>query len=260
MGINNRNYNTSDPTVEYAKPQRATIQVGDRALNMAKVYGYLFLALLFTGGIAFGVGYLFSLWMAHDIAIEATGYRGGMIAILMVSAVGLLILSFVVHGVAFRNKHSVLPYYIAYVLLMGTLLSTFTMFIDWRILGVAFGITSLVIGLDAVIALFAKSNFNWVAMMGLSLLLGAGLVFLFSWLMILLFPGVFGPILYIIDFVVFVAIVLLTLVDIVRITKIAEQGEMTNNLALYCSFIIYTDFIYIFIRIVYYIAIFSNRR
>ena len=256
MGINNRNYNTSDPTVEYVKPQRATIQVGDRALNMAKVYGYLFLALLFTGGIAFGVGYLFSRWL---VANPDQG-KTGMIAILIASAVGLLILSFVVHGVAFRNKHSVLPYYIAYVVLMGTLLSTFTMFIDWRILGVAFGITSLVIGLDAVIALFAKSNFNWVAMMGMSLLLGAGLVFLFSWLMILLFPGVFGPILYIIDFVVFVAIVLLTLVDIVRITKIAEQGEMNRNLALYCSFIIYTDFIYIFIRIVYYIALFSNRR
>ena len=196
MGINNRNYNTSDPTVEYVKPQRATIQVGDRALNMAKVYGYLFLALLFTGGIAFGVGYLFSRWL---VANPDQG-NAGMIAILIASAVGLLILSFVVHGVAFRNKHSVLPYYIAYVVLMGTLLSTFTMFIDWRILGVAFGITSLVIGLDAVIALFAKSNFNWVAMMGMSLLLGAGLVFLFSWLMILLFPGVFGPILYIIDF------------------------------------------------------------
>jgi len=256
MGINNRNYNTSDPTVEYVKPERATIQVGNRALNMAKVYGYLFLALLFTGGIAFGVGYLFSRWLVAN----PEQANGGMIAILIASAVGLLILSFVVHGVAFRNKHSVLPYYIAYVVLMGTLLSTFTMFIDWRILGIAFGITSIVIGLDAIVALFAKSNFNWVAMMGISLLLGAGLVFLFSWLMILLFPGVFGPILYIIDFVVFVAIVLLTLVDIVRITKIAEQGEMNRNLALYCSFIIYTDFIYIFIRIVYYIAIFSNRR
>ena len=256
MGINNRDYNTSNPTIEEVKPARGVIQVGNRALNMVKVYGYLFLALLFTGGIAFGVGYLFTLWIVANEQQAA----GGMIAILITSAIGLLILSFVVHGVAFRNRHSVLPYYIAYVTLMGVLLSTFTMFIDWRILGIAFGITSIVIGLDALIALFAKSNFNWVAMMGISLLLGAGIVFLFSWLMIFLFPTVFGPILYLIDFIVFVAIMLLTLVDIVRITRIAEQGDMSTNLALYCSFIIYTDFIYIFIRIVYYIAMFSNRR
>ena len=255
MGINNRDYNTSNPTIEEVKPARGVIQVGNRALNMVKVYGYLFLALLFTGGIAFGVGYLFTLWIVANEQQAA----GGMIAILIISAIGLLILSFVVHGVAFRNRHSVLPYYIAYVALMGVLLSTFTMFIDWRILGVAFGITSLIIGLDALIALFAKGNFNWVAMMGITLLLGAGIVFLFSFLMILWFPTVFGPILYLIDFIVFIAIVLLTLVDIVRITKIAEQGELSTNLALYCSFIIYTDFIYIFIRIVYYIVIFTHK-
>lgn len=260
MGINNRNYNTSEPTLVEEKPSATVVQVGNRALNMAKVYGYLFLALLLTGGIAFGVGYLFSLWMAHDIAIGETGYSSGMLIILIGSAVGLLILSFVVHGVAFRNKHSVLPYYIAYVVLMGTLLSTFTLFIDWRILGVAFGITSIVIGVDALIALFAKGNFNWAAMMGISLLLGAGVVFLFSWLLILLFPTVFGPILYLIDFVVFFAIMILTLVDIVRITKIAENGEMSTNLALYCSFIIYVDFIYIFIRVVYYIVLFTGKK
>ena len=255
MGINNRDYNTSNPTVEEAKPSATVIQVGNRALNMAKVYGYLFLALLFTGGIAFGVGYLFTHWLVANQEQASAG----IIAMLITSAVGLLILSFVVHGVAFRNKHSVLPYYIAYVTLMGVLLSTFTMFIDWRILGVAFGITSLIIGLDAIVALFAKGNFNWVAMMGITLLLGAGIVFLFSFLMILWFPTVFGPILYLIDFVVFIAIVLLTLVDIVRITKIAEQGDMSTNLALYCSFIIYTDFIYIFIRIVYYIILFTQK-
>ena len=162
MGINNRDYNTSNPTMEEKAPSATVIQVGSRSLNMAKVYGYLFLALLLTGGIAFGVGYLFTLWMMHDIAIESDNYASGMLAILVVSAIGLIVLSFVVHGVAFREKHSVLPYYIAYVTLMGILLSTFTMFIDWRILGVAFGITSIVIGIDALIALFAKGNFSWV--------------------------------------------------------------------------------------------------
>ena len=95
--------------------------------------------------------------------------------------------------------------------------------------------------------------------MGLSMLFGSMIVFLFSWLMSLWMPAL-GMMIYIIDFVIFIAIMLLTLVDIVRITRIAEQGEMSTNLALYCSFIIYVDFIYIFIRIVYYLAIFSQRR
>ena len=255
MGINNRDYNTSNPTMEEKAPSATVIQVGSRSLNMAKVYGYLFLALLLTGGIAFGVGYLFALWLVNDVETASSG----LLAILVVSAIGLIVLSFVVHGVAMRNKHSVLPYYIAYITLMGMLLSTFTMFIDWRILGVAFGITSIVIGIDALIALFAKGNFSWVAMMGISLLFGSMIVFLFSWLMSLWIPAL-GMMIYIIDFVIFIAIMLLTLVDIVRITRIAEQGEMSTNLALYCSFIIYVDFIYIFIRIVYYLAIFSSRR
>ena len=256
MGINNRNYNTSEPTLVEEKPSATVIQVGNRALNMAKVFGYLFGALLFTGVIAFGVGYLFSLWLVSDVENASSG----ILAMLVVSAIGLIIMSFVVHGVAMRNKHSVLPYYITYVTLMGILLSTFTMFIDWRILGVAFGITSIVIGVDALIALFAKGNFSWAAMLGLSLLFGSMIVLLFSWLMSLWLPAEFTMLIYIIDFVIFIAILLLTLVDIVRITKIAEQGEMSTNLALYCSFIIYVDFIYIFVRIVYYIAIFSSKR
>ena len=255
MGINNRDYNTSNPTMEEKAPSATVIQVGSRSLNMAKVYGYLFLALLLTGGVAFGVGYLFSLWLVNDAETASSG----LLAILVVSAIGLIVMSFVVHGVAMRNIHSVLPYYIVYITLMGILLSTFTMFIDWRILGVAFGITSIVIGIDALIALFAKGNFSWVAMMGLSMLFGSMIVFLFSWLMSLWIPQ-FGMMIYIIDFVIFIAILLLTLVDIVRITRIAEQGEMSTNLALYCSFIIYVDFIYIFIRIVYYLAIYTSRR
>ena len=254
MGINNRDYNTSNPTIE--KPHNEAIKsAGSRAVNMAKVYGYLFLALLFTAGVAFGIGYLFSLWIASN----ADNAVVGMNVILIVSAIGLIVLSFTVQGVAFSNKHSVIPYFIGYVTLMGVLLSTFTMFIDWRILGVAFGITSLVIALDAIIALFSKGNMNFLATLGITLLFGGGMVFFFSWLFIFLFPNVFGPLLYAIDFIVFAAITILTLVDIARINKIAERGEMSTNLSLYCAFIIYTDFIYIFIRIVRYIAIFSSR-
>ena len=257
MGINNRNYNTSNPSIEEPVKNNDTVaKAGSRALNMAKVYGYLFLALLFTGGFAFGFGYLFSVWMVNN----PEQAKAGLLGILIGCGVGLLILTFVVNGVAFKNKHSVLPYYIAYVVLMGVLLSTFTMFIDWRLLGIAFGITSLIIGIDAIIALFAKGNFNWVAMMAMTLLLGSGIVFLFSWMLIFFNPGLFTSFLYVINFVVFIAVVLFTLVDIVRINKIAEQGEMSNNLSLYCSFIIYVDFIYIFIRIVYFLAIATSKR
>ena len=127
MGINNRNYNSSTPEIEQPKANETLVNAGSRALNMAKVYGYLFLALLVTGGFAFGFGYIFTLWLNanYDQA------NAGLTVILVISAISLLILSFVVHGVAFRNKHSVLPYYGAYVLCMGVLLSTFTMFIDY---------------------------------------------------------------------------------------------------------------------------------
>ena len=43
-----------------------------------------------------------------------------------------------------------------------------------------------------------------------------------------------------------------------RIRKIAEGGSGSNNLALYCALNLYSDFIVIFLRVLYFVLIASK--
>ena len=54
---------------------------------------------------------------------------------------------------------------------------------------------------------------------------------------------------WIVTFASFGAIMLITAFDVWRIRRISESGQASKNLALYCAFNIYIDFIYMFMRI-----------
>jgi len=53
---------------------------------------------------------------------------------------------------------------------------------------------------------------------------------------------------------------LITIFDVWRVKKIAQRGEQTNNVALFCAFNLYVDFIYIFIRVLSFVASIYGRR
>ena len=66
---------------------------------------------------------------------------------------------------------------------------------------------------------------------------------------------------WIVSLIVFAFLMLVTLYDVNRIKKIAETGaQQDNNLTYYCAYILYSDFIAILIRVVYYLAIFAGKR
>ena len=48
-------------------------------------------------------------------------------------------------------------------------------------------------------------------------------------------------------------------IDAYNIKKILSQGEGNDNLVLYCAFTMYSDFIMIFIRVLYLLIIFTSR-
>jgi FtsH-binding integral membrane protein len=109
-----------------------------------------------------------------------------------------------------------------------------------------------------VIALITKSSMNGLAIIGSMLFIGAGITGLFAWIFTLFLPIYNLTLYYILTFAVFVAVMLITMWDVKRITTICENGEMNNNLSLYCAFTIYTDFIYIFMRIALILAAFDR--
>lgn len=229
---------------------------------LSRVFGYASIALLITTVVAIALGIIFNQTIFVDMNEDSL-----MVFYIMVisSAIGALILSFVIHSKAFRERSIIIPG-IIYSVLMGVLMSTFVLFIDWIILATGFGITTLSFMLMFLIAKVTKRSFTGLGICGMALLFGTlmvsgvfGILALFlpslgwSWMYYWIYFGI--------NIALLVAAISLTMYDIARINTIADNGGGTNNLALYCAYIIYADFLYLLIRIIrILVMIFGNRK
>ena len=222
-------------------------------LSFAKVFLYMFMYLAITAAVAFGLGYLFTRLIGNPQTSEAAS--NVYIGLIIGSAIALIIMVLVVNFVVIRGKHSVLVPSIIYCVLVGVLFSCLTIFVDWRIMGLAFAITSGVFLIMGVIASLTKGNMAPLAMMGFGLIIGGGLLALVNFFLRS------STIYWIVSFVIFAAIMFITMFDIWNIKKISENGQMDRNISYYCAFVMYVDFINIFIRILYYLLIiFGNKK
>lgn len=246
------------------KKEKRTLS-SSTGLSIAKVFGYMFIGLMITAAISLGLGAFFTYVFMGGISGASVDERMqaasvvALLILLVVSFIAIIVLSFVVPIVVVRGKHSVLVPAILYAVFMGIALSALTIFIDWSILGMTFGITSLVFGLMALIALLSKGRLNGLAIAAMGLFMGAGLLCLALWIMMLL--GVFSePLYWAISLITFAAVMLITIWDMARIKNIAEQGEMTSNVSLYCAYILYNDFIVIFLKILRFVLIIMGNK
>ncbi len=236
----------------------------DTTYSLVKVFGYVFIGLLITAILALGLGamyrYIFNIDSSDPSTIDLqSGFALGLLISLIISFIGILILSFVVPITVARGKRSVLVPAIIYAVLMGIALSSLCIFIPWYLLGITFGITSLIFALMSLIAFLSKSRLNGLAIAAMGLFFGAMLISLF--MLILMLVGVNVTVLYwVVSLATFAAMMLITIWDLARIKYIAEKGEMTNNLSLYCAFIIYNDFIYIMLRVLRIVLIVMGNR
>ena len=237
------------PEQEFVKQNKTSTGI----LSFAKVFLYMFMFLAITTIVSFGVGYIIALALMRgaDPNLIANTYLGLMIA----SAISLFIIMIIINFVVLRGRHSVVAPSIIYSVLMGVLLSSFTLVVDWRILGLAFGITSGIFLLMTLIAVLTKGNMSPLLMIGIGLFIGSGILALVNWLI------QSDVIMWVVSFAVFAAMMFITMFDIWNIKKISERGEMSTNLSMYCAFTLYVDFIYILIRIIYFLLIiFAKRR
>ena len=162
----------------------------------------------------------------------------------------MLIINFIV----IRGKHSVLIPSIIYAVLVGVLFSSLTIFVDWRVIGMAFGITAGIFLLMSLIAIFTKGNLAPLAMMAIGLFIGGGILALLNWILRS------EMIYWIVSFVIFAAIMFITMFDIWRAKKITENGQADQNISYYLAFMMYVDFINIFIRILYFLLIIFGKK
>ena len=234
---------------------------------LTRVFGMMFVLLLITTVVAAGLGYgsQYFLEQAVNAGNEtlATNIVYGLIGTLIVSAIALLVMSFVLPITFMRGRHNILVPLMIYVVLMGVMLSTFTFLFDWVILVEAFGITTIIFGIMAFLGYISKGRLAGIGFILLGLLIGALALSLVNYLMIL-FGGIQTQnvtISWVVSLLIFGFLMLITLYDVNRIKRIAESGAGTNNnLVYYCAYILFSDFISILIRVIYYLAIFTRRR
>ena len=229
-------------------------QQEEATFSLVKVFGYMFAGLLITTIVMLGLGGLFRHFfgIGDAFAEQAPDFSNNialmaLLIVMIVSFVGLIIMSFVVPMVVHRGRHSILVPSIIYSVLMGAALSTLAIFIPWYLLGVTFGITAVIFGLLSLIALLSKGRLNGLAIVAIGLISGAMLISLFLWILMLFIDVTW--LFWVVSLAVFAGMMLITIWDVARIKKIAEEGAMSNNLSLYCAYILYNDFIYIFLRV-----------
>ncbi|MBR5996712.1 MAG: US12 family protein [Bacilli bacterium] len=255
-------FKQSDTQVVYDFSDKQT-----KGAFLTKVFGMMFICLLITTVVAAGLGYgtQYFLNQAINAGNEelATKIVYGLVGTLIVSVIALLIMSFVLPITFMRGRHNIFVPLMIYVVLMGIMLSTFTFLFDWVILVESFGITSLIFGVMAFLGYISKGRLTGIGFILLGLIIGALGLSLVNWLMIM-FGGVSPAnvqISWIVSLLIFAFLMLVTLYDVYRIKKIAENGNrQDNNLTYYCAYILYSDFIAILIRVIYYVALITGRR
>ena len=257
MSINGRDYGSAGGPSPEMHIETGRVGGSSKALNLGKVFGIMFIWLLVTAGLAFGFGYLFYNWLMSG----GKSAENGLMAILVTSGISLIILTFIIQFFALKKGKGMIILSSLYVLCMGILCSSLVLFMPWYILGVALGITTAIFGVLSLIGFLAR-NVRPIAMIGFMIIIGAGITALITWL-IILFTGISGQavtFLWIVDFAMFAGMLLLIIVDLHNINKICERGEVSTNLTLYCALTLYSDFIYIFIKIAYYLALANGRK
>ena len=256
--FDNENKQTVTQTVDLTDKQ-------SKGAFLTKVYGWMFICLLITTLVGAGLGYG-SMLLLESVANDEVAFSNlvsAMVATLIVSIIALLVMSFVVPITFIRGKHNIIVPLMIYVVLMGVLLSTFTWLFEPIILVEAFGITSLIFGIMALLGHLSKGRVAGLGVIMLGLIIGAGLLSIVNFLMILI--GGIKPenvmISWIVSLVIFAFLMFMTMWDVARINQIAARGSVgNNNLVHYCAYILYSDFIALLVRVVYYLAILTRRR
>jgi FtsH-binding integral membrane protein len=241
------------------------VRDNSKLLSLGKIFLWLALGLLVTGVI--------SLTMP-DILIAAYGALTqeamNTYVILLIVSVVVCIISEIALNISAFGKSGVVTgiFYVIYALAMGVLLSTvmITVFAytaettgsnsDFiKTLAVAFFVTAGCFGVMGLVGALTK---NMNAAIPLVITLGIGILVISLVNFFLQSTLIY----WIVDFVVFGLILLVTAIDMHNIMAIANRKEFANSttLSIYCAYVLYVDFINIFIRVVWYLMLINNRK
>lgn len=248
---------------EEPKKEKKSFIKTSEGLYMGKVFGIMGIGLAVSAIVCFVLAYVLAfLYNDGEGYLTDEGIRVGF-GIMIGSAIALIIDQLVITFGAFKSRKNSLSIWIPYIIyatLIGLLLGTLVVFAQIRFdtIAEAFGITALVFVVMALLAMFTKISLHPLGLIGLGLLFGCMIASLFFGIWYLISPSTAVLIYWGINIIIIVAMMLITGWDIWRIRRMSEGGLMDNGLAVYSAFVLYTDFINIFIRLLLILA--RNRK
>lgn len=244
----------------------SSVQPTSKSKFASVVFLYVFAGLAITAVVAAIMGFIFKFALPVEYSSSgfidpakqqnANIYFGIMIGAFIAY---IILLIWIMVG-TLKNKGNMVVPFTLYAIVMGVLISSFTLFVRIELIAISFGITCLIFGGLFCIGWFVKKDLSVMGMIAGGLIFGALLMSLFNIIWMFVSPATFSVMNWIISFVLLIAIMLITIVDFARIKQIEQNGEGSNNLALYCAFSLYVDFIYIFLRVLIFVARFSGRK
>ena len=229
------------------------VEVTDRRGTLkflSVVFGYMFIALAITAATTFG----FAFWFANLIVSNADNAAGIIITTMIVSGIAMLITSVVMSLTMFKQMKGAWVPFLLYAAIMGVFMSTFVMWIDAYTIGTAFGVTALVFLVMFCIGYFTKVSLSPLAFIALGLLWTVILVSIPFGIIYLVSPTAALLMNYGISLICAIAMMLIVGWDANRMSRDIQNGYVTKNLALYYASEFYSDFIMIFIHLLYLLA------
>lgn len=217
-----------------------------------KVFLYMFFAIAITAVATLGFGAI----LRGIFANPTNENIGSLFTAMIVMGIAYIPLMIWIQVSILRGGKGIIPAFVIYAIFMGALISPLIAILSdlnmMEIVGSAFGLTCASFGIMALIAWTSKKNLSNLAVIGYGFLSGACMIALFT-----LILSLFGVQTALLDGLVsagfFIFVILVTIVDLYNIRRIAARGETSTNLAMVCAFSLYTDFVYVFIRILYYL-------
>lgn len=255
-------FTPNDADVRVEKTERPISTPKKATFNMAKVYLWMALGLLITGLVSIGLPELFIALIQNGSLSAETA--NAVYRVLLVVSILAMVPSMIIISVQALRKNFVLDVisYIVYTVAMGVLLGVvFVGFVEpgeglWTI-GIPFLVTAVCFaGMGLIGSLMKDSTVGVIIPVISTLAIGC-----FTIYMINSFIG--SAIVYwIVDFILFGLMLLTVAIDTKSVKDVAESIGFTNNtnLAIYCAYMLYVEFIWIFLRVLLYTMMFSRRK
>ena len=219
---------------------------------LALIFLYLALGVFITLGV--GLLYSYILWSSFEAGSNEMAIA--YMATFAISGIGIFVMMII--NSVYISKTNKAPWvgFLIFAVLYGLLFSgvLLTGVITFYTLMEALGITTGLFLIMFLLGYFSKINWNPIAFIALTMLIGVLLVSMFFGIWYLISPSTFMLLDFIISIIFIIAVTLIVGVDANRAAKIAATGMANNNLALFMAYNFYVDFIGIFLRVLLLLA------